>query len=487
MTGRLDLTMCGLALAGALSIGGVGCARAITLEGTGSTGGDGGSGGTGGTGGSATTTTTSHDGTCVLADDCLDFSGTCVVGTCINGQCTTQPANELGACDDGLFCTTNDSCQNGLCIGGPTLTCPGSDACHVGACDELTDTCGVQPGNNGAQCDDNDPCTYFGSCSNGVCSKGPAIDCSFLNSECAIGTCDPVAGCKSVPVNDGQACDDGQFCTTNDSCQAGVCSGGAALPCAPPGGCYVGTCDEIADTCTAVPGNDGAACDDLSPCTDGTTCLAGLCTNGTPVNDGAACDDGTSCTMGETCAAGLCTNGAGPTVYFSEDFKDNSKGWTLGPEWQIGSATVSIPGSGNPDPGEDHTASIDNGIAGVAIGGNAQTVLHDFYWLESPTFDTSIAAGPVIFGFFRWLNSDYDPYMHNKVEVYDGAQWVNLWTTGSFPGIEDAAWTFQEFDVTAYKNAGMRVRFGFDIASGGVYTIGSWNVDDVLIASAACP
>ena len=30
-------------------------------------------------------------------------------------------------------------------------------------------------------------------------------------------------------------------------------------------------------------------------------------------------------------------------------------------------------------------------------------------------------------------------------------------------------------------------RFGFDIGSSGVYTIGSWNVDDVLVASGECP
>ena len=69
---------------------------------------------------------------------------------------------------------------------------------------------------------------------------------------------------------------------------------------------------------------------------------------------------------------------------------------------------------------------------------------------------------------------------------------MNLWTSGSAPGIEDSppagtGWTYEEYDVTAYKNAGMRVRIGYDITSGGVFTIGSWNVDDVLVASAGCP
>jgi hypothetical protein len=33
----------------------------------------------------------------------------------------------------------------------------------------------------------------------------------------------------------------------------------------------------------------------------------------------------------------------------------------------------------------------------------------------------------------------------------------------------------------------MKVRFGFDIGSSGVYTVSSWNVDDVMVASVACP
>ena len=126
------------------------------------------------------------------------------------------------------------------------------------------------------------------------------------------------------------------------------------------------------------------------------------------------------------------------------------------------------------------------------IGGNASTNLHPYYYLESPPFNTAAAAGPVILGFYRWLNSDYDPFMHNTIEVYNGSSWVTVWTSGGPPGIEDSppngmGWTFIQHDLTAYKNAGMRIRFGFDITSVGVFTIGSWNIDDVLVAGAACP
>jgi hypothetical protein len=491
MAARLDLAIRGLAIAGALFAGGTGCARSIHFD-TESTGGSGGSGGagaeggTGGTGGAVTTTSVTSSG-CTVADDCLDFNGQCVLGACVNGECVAQPANQGGACDDGLFCTLDDKCNGGVCAGGAALQCASGNACFAGVCDELTDTCIEQPGNDGAQCDDGDPCTYFGSCKNGVCAKGAPVNCSFLNTACTVGVCDPEVGCKTAPANDGVACDDGLFCTEADSCQGGVCTGGAPKQCAPPGGCFVGLCDEATNKCTSTPGNDGAACDDGSPCTASTTCFAGVCTGGQPANDGAVCNDGTSCTTGETCAAGLCTGGMGPTIYFADDFKDSSKGWTLGPEWEIGPAKASVGGSGNPDPGMDHTPTNDNGIAGVVIGGNASTELHPYHYIESPAFDTSAAQGQVILGFYRWLNSDYDPFMHNTIEVYNGAAWVPIWTSGPFPGIEDDSWTFQQYDITAHKSATTRIRFGMDVTDDFAFNISSWNIDDVLVASAACP
>ena len=80
----------------------------------------------------------------------------------------------------------------------------------------------------------------------------------------------------------------------------------------------------------------------------------------------------------------------------------------------------------------------------------------------------------------------------NTVQVWNGQSWITLWTSGGPPGVEDSppngqGWTYIQYDVTNYKNAAMRVRFGFDIQSGGVYTIGSWNIDDVMVANEPCP
>lgn len=58
--------------------------------------------------------------------------------------------------------------------------------------------------------------------------------------------------------------------------------------------------------------------------------------------------------------------------------------------------------------------------------------------------------------------------------------------SGGSPQIDDAAWTHLSYDLTAYKNAAMQVRFGFDIQSSGVFTVAGWNVDDVVIANAVC-
>ncbi|WP_159293787.1 S8 family serine peptidase [Microcystis aeruginosa] len=171
------------------------------------------------------------------------------------------------------------------------------------------------------------------------------------------------------------------------------------------------------------------------------------------------------------------------TTYFSDDFANNSKGWTLGTEWQIGAATTSTGQSyGNPDPGTDNTPTADNGVAGVVIGGNASTALHGFYYLTSPVINTS-TANQLFFEFARWLNSDYTPYMQNTVEIFNGSSWVNLLPSNfdEAPGVQDNAWTPQQFDISAHKSASTQIRFGFNVTSDGVYTVSSWNLDDVKI------
>ena len=179
---------------------------------------------------------------------------------------------------------------------------------------------------------------------------------------------------------------------------------------------------------------------------------------------------------------GLSAGRAAAATIFSEDFSDNSAGWILSPEWQIGSATASTGHAyGNPDPASDHTATPDNGVAGVVIGGNADTFsVHPFYYLASPAFDATGYDG-VSLEFYRWLNSDYEPFMVNQVQAYDGITWQTLWQTGAAPGVTDSDWTLQTFDLTPYANPNTAVRFGFKIDSSNVMAVSGWNLDDVAV------
>jgi hypothetical protein len=176
-------------------------------------------------------------------------------------------------------------------------------------------------------------------------------------------------------------------------------------------------------------------------------------------------------------------------LFFTEDFSDNSAGWELGPEWQIGPAKESSPVivGYHGDPGVDHTATDDNGVAGVVIGGSTTAgVLHDWYYLTSPPIDVSSATSNVYLSFQRWLNSDYVPYMESSVEVFDGVEWDLYWHTGENQEVRDNHWTPQELDLGSGSSE-LRVRFGYRNLQSTAYAVSSWNLDDIKLYSTACP
>jgi hypothetical protein len=305
---------------------GAACAATKQVEGGGTGGvthlassasgqGGGGGGSTASSSGAIASSSSGVPGTCVTKADCAAFDGVCTTGNCVNGMCEKAPSNEGSGCDDGVFCTENYACQNGTCVGGTQKFCPSPDSCHVGACDEATKSCGAAPGNDGAWCDDGDPCTYSGTCSNGVCTKGQLVDCSAFSSTCSVGYCDPVLGCTAKPKNDGVPCDDGLFCTVQDVCMAGACQG-VPNTCSNPAdaACMIVSCNEAQKSCVAVPGPDGVGCDDKNACTKSETCSSGKCVGGVPTNSGGACDDANLCTQASTCDANGTCVGSNPIL-----------------------------------------------------------------------------------------------------------------------------------------------------------------------------
>ncbi|MEZ4441462.1 MAG: hypothetical protein R3B72_20355 [Polyangiaceae bacterium] len=487
----------GLAIAG-------GCTAGTSFpEGGGGAGaGDqtGGSGGTVSTGGNVATGGSGGENTSNCSVDCSQITTSqCQVAVCneSTGNCEVVPDENGTTCDDGVFCSVNDTCQDGMCVGGGANDCGiQSTACEEVVCDEVSETCSLNPLGNGTSCTPDDLCQVNGACTNGLCVGQPK-DCFFapVDNECHTAVCNPMNGvCESQPdsTKDGNGCIDAtQLCQDGMTCLAGTCQGGAPKDCSNLSvGCNNGVCNTMTGVCEAIPIQDGMPClEATDDCNQG-ICTMGSCV-GSPINQGGMCDDGLSCTTGTTCNNGTCAGGTSTiSIYFSEDFSSNSQGWTLGTNWSIGPAMVSSGHSvscGNADPGTDHSTSTDNGVAGVVIGGNAPTSsTHPYFYLTSPPVDTS-AAPTVWLQYERWLNSDYPSFMTNIVEVFNGTSWVTVWVQPSNSTvINDSAWTTFTHDITAYKNSAMQVRFGYQIGSTGVFTCSQWNIDDVVIASGTC-
>lgn len=206
----------------------------------------------------------------VCSDDRCNGSGTCV------------HIDNSAPCDDGLFCNGGDTCAGGVCshVGDP---CPGPDGdgnCAE-SCDEQGDNCtAIDP--DGVGCDDGLFCTATDTCNDAVCSgSGDPCPGADGDSDCTE-SCDEAANACLAADPEGSACDDGTFCNGVDHCQAALCSSHGGDPCAGPDGdsdCSE-SCDETANACTEAD-PEHASCDDGNQSTSSDMCVAGVCTGST--------------------------------------------------------------------------------------------------------------------------------------------------------------------------------------------------------------
>jgi cysteine-rich repeat protein len=212
-----------------------------------------------------------------VATPCTGDRNVCTDDMC-NGTGTCEHLNNTLPCEDGAFCTENDTCGGGVCIPGTPRDCSGAaDQCNFGTCDESKDRCGT-PKANGLGCNDANACTQTDSCQAGVCTGSNAIQCG-ASDQCHVGVCAPATGqCAEVAKANGAACEDGNLCTTSDTCQVGACTAGAAVTCAAANECQLpGTCAAATGQCTYPSKPDGLTCDDGDSCTAGDACLSGEC------------------------------------------------------------------------------------------------------------------------------------------------------------------------------------------------------------------
>ncbi|MDI1446851.1 MopE-related protein [Polyangium sp. 6x1] len=359
----------------------------------------------------------------------------------------------LGACAKGKYaCTTGEL----TCI--PDVT-PVPESCN-GVDDDCDGTTDEDIPGTGGQCGTG----LLGACANGaIACNGSSIDCFPItpqSPEKCNGVDDDCDG--EVDENNPEG---GVSCQTG---QSGGCSTGT-LKCTSGGLVCEPNSSVTPEICNGIDENCNGQIDEGNP------------------GGGAACGCGgtTACASGQL----ICTGG--PTTYLYEDFAD-APGWTLGSEWEIkaavGGSCANLSGTHN-DPTNDTTSSSDNKIAGVVIGGCSTTsqsaTTHGYYYLTSPAFDASAAPG-VYLQFQRWLNSDTTPFMNNVIEVFNGTAWIQVWQSGP-SGATASSWTKVSYDISQYKNANMRIRWGFNIASTLVYPYASWNIDDVIVSTTICP
>jgi hypothetical protein len=282
---------------------------------------------------------------CVSEQDCPTPGNQCMDPLCdANQTCVEIPKSNGTGCNDGTLCSQSDTCQGGNCVGNNPVICPTPDQCHdPGVCDGGSGQCSNPPKGNGTGCNDNLFCTASDTCQNGAC-LGSGNPCPGPDNDgnCSE-TCNEGADQCNAPDPNGSACNDGAFCNGSDTCSGGACSGHAGNPC--PGADGDGNCSEScnegADQCNA-PDPDTSACNDNLYCNGTDSCSGGACSthSGNPCpgpdndnncaetcneqqnnctgydGDGAACDTGpgnqacddasTGCNVGQTCPAAQC-------------------------------------------------------------------------------------------------------------------------------------------------------------------------------------
>ena len=273
--------------------------------------------------------------TCETGADCPP-GGLCAAVSCQAGRCVETPAADATPCDDQDLCTPRDICVAGACVGQDRVACDASadDACNRAACNPRTGACEPDPKADGTACDDGDLCTTQDDCRGGQCVGAP-VGCGALDTPCRVGVCDAATGaCRAVSRSDGTPCG-GDLCQSAGVCAAGTCSG-AAVDCgALDGDCRVGVCDPATGACGVEPLPDGVVCDDGQACTTDDACTAGVCAgrardceglggacsasrcdpeSGACVVEaapnGQPCDDGVACTEGDRCDSGACLGSA---------------------------------------------------------------------------------------------------------------------------------------------------------------------------------
>jgi hypothetical protein len=191
-------------------------------------------------------------------------------------------------------------------------------------------------------------------------------------------------------------------------------------------------------------------------------------------------DDGGSPPSGGDSNVATVLMSIGGAIYAAS--MDNEPGWSAsGEEWQWGEpAGQGGLSNGNPDPASGYTGS---NVYGVNLNGDYSTGIGGPYYLMTQAIDCSEYTD-VHLRFYRWLNSDYQPFVYATVEVSsDGSIWTVVWGNGGPPAVTDDSWQFVEYDISSVADdqPTVYIRWGHHVASSSAYAYSGWNIDDVEV------
>ena len=198
-----------------------------------------------------------------------------------------------------------ENCTDGKDNDGDTkVDCADADCSDQAACQEICDDGKDNDLDDQVDCKDPD-CVTAGNC---ACAVKDCDDKQLCTND----SCDVKTG-KCVNAPNQLICNDGNACTSGDTCGGGKCVG-LAKSCSDGNPCTADSCDKATGKCinTAIAGCGG--CKTAADCDDGNTCTndscdtkTGKCANAPNKN---TCDTGDICTFGDKCdGKGKCVVG----------------------------------------------------------------------------------------------------------------------------------------------------------------------------------
>ncbi len=171
----------------------------------------------------------------------------------------------------------------------------------------------------------------------------------------------------------------------------------------------------------------------------------------------------------------------GINVAFADDF-ETDLGWTVsGGSWARGTPTGGGGEYGSPDPSSAYSGA---NVFGYNLSGDYENSMPERH-ITSPAFDCS-GMSQTSLKFYRWLGVEQPSYDHAYVRIStDGSTWTTIWeNTGQ---VADAAWTLQEFDISAIADNESTVYLRFTQGtSDGSWRFCGWNIDDLEVSAMEC-